>query len=120
MNKTERKIMSMLKFGGPRVQKTKHDATAQTILRSMAVPVLVTVLGGWFAQGVASYYGRHQKLIAEKEAEEKFMTYMDASKNAQQRYLAIQSLIYLEAYETAADLLVTLPHDYPQPKSKPE
>jgi hypothetical protein len=119
VDKAQRRIMSMLKSLRPRSQKNKGEGAGQSVLKSVAVPVLVTVLGGWFASGIAGYYNRQQKLIAQKEAEEKFITYLDSSKsNPQQRYLAIQSLIDLQAYDTAADLLVTLPHDYEALKQK--
>jgi hypothetical protein len=94
------------------VNPTKIDRSG-SIARAVAIPVVVAVIGGWCAQIIAGYYSQQQQLIARKDAEEKFLSYLDGGKfNEQQRYIAIQSLIELQAYDTAADLLVNLPHDY--------
>lgn len=96
------------------MESKPKERTWEAVFKALLVPLIVTALGGWFAQSIAEFYGRQQRLIAEKEAEEKFIGYLGPGNksNPQQRYLAIQSLIDLQAYDTAADLLVTLPHNY--------
>jgi hypothetical protein len=87
---------------------------AQRWLSPIVVPVLVTALGAVLIQQITEHYSEHQRLLAQAEAAGKYIQYFadGTAASAQQRYLAVQSLVQIGNYDAAADLLGILKWDY--------
>lgn len=95
----------------------KPDKGWKEWLKPIAVPVLITALGALLAQKITEHYSKHQEVLAQAQAAEKYLPYFEPGHSHQQRYLALQSLIQIGNYDAAADVLAALPHDYQGAKS---